>query len=136
MIDYQTEANNLNGGFFKPTEGQTTITLLSEMSEKKDREIKNAETGEAEKTIEVVPLEVKVKGERMTWEVPTNTSKSSLYGQLISLGQKWGNLQNQEITLLRQGVGRATRYTILEASSEKEGGKAPASAAKNNKVIG
>lgn len=111
-IDFEEEAQNLSG-YFTPDTGKTDIDFL-------DNGVKDTVTYENddgdEETRDVAKFTVSVDGEKKTWTVNVAQSPSSLYGQLMKVGADRGGLVGETITLIRQGTGTDTQYTVDEAA--------------------
>lgn len=111
-IDFEEEAQNLSG-YFTPDTGKTEIEFLD--NGVKDTVTYENDNGDDE-TRDVAKFTVSVDGERKTWTVNVAQSPSSLYGQLMKVGADRGGLVGETITLIRQGTGTDTQYTVDEAA--------------------
>lgn len=111
-IDFEEEAQNLSG-YFTPDTGKTEIEFLDNGT--KDTVTYENDTGENEER-DVAKFTVSVDGEKKTWTVNVAQSPSSLYGQLMKVGADRGGLVGETITLIRQGTGTDTQYTVEEAA--------------------
>jgi hypothetical protein len=110
-IDYEQEFEELGGSeFFTPSEGTNEIKFVSEGT---------ADTvtyDEDEGPRDVVRYDVVVDGEEFVWSVNKASSPSSLWGQLVKVARSKGGLEGEEITLIRNGTGTDTQYTVTEAA--------------------
>ncbi len=113
-FDYNGEIKKLEDAidWFKPEAGQIKLKILSEPIE---RTQDFTDSKGVVKSVEQIVIDVEVDGKKMKWSVTKGLTKSSLYGQMMIIGQKFKGLTNANITLLiKQGQNRKD-YTILEA---------------------
>lgn len=126
-MDFKTENERIEkmSNFFKPQAGTTKILFLDNGGEKYKKQM-NQKDGTA-KTIEQVDFKVEVlaipKSDTktqvkipLTWSL-TLGGKSSLYGQVVSVGATRNGLSGTTITLLAQRAAETgnLKYTVLEA---------------------
>lgn len=109
-IDFKQEKEKLSEGsqWFNPEPGTHIVKFLSN-GRVEDREYE----GEKRK---VGIFEVEVDGEELNWSVTKAKSKSSLWGQIMKIGAAREGLKGEEVTLIRNGTGKETNYTIQEAA--------------------
>jgi hypothetical protein len=107
--DWEKEAENLGTSeWFTPNTGTQTIRFLDD-GEKQQREYDD-------EVRDVQVFTVKVGGDEMKWSVTRGSTESSLWGQLVKVGADRGGLEGEEITLIRNGTGNDTQYTVQEAA--------------------
>lgn len=106
---WSNEAEKLGqSDWFNPDTGSTEITFLNEGKNE-------TRTYEGEKR-PVRVFNVEVEGKELKWSVTRGRSESSLYGQLVKVGADSNGLTDVTITLIRQGTGTDTQYTVQEAA--------------------
>lgn len=110
-IDFDNEAANLqDNDFWTPPTGTSKVTFKDNGRKTEVQyDDDEAPTPKAIFTIEV-------DGEEKQWSVTRGTSESSLYGQLVRVGADRGGLVGEELTLIRNGEGKQTQYTVQEAA--------------------
>ena len=111
--DWEKEANRIGSSdWFKPESGTQKVTFLDEGD---DQERKYQDDGETE-VREVCVFRVKVGGDELNWSVTKGTTDSSLWGQLVKFARDRGGLVGETVTLIRNGTGSDTQYTVQEAA--------------------
>lgn len=107
--DWEKEADKLGTSeWFTPKTGTQTIRFLD------DGEQEQREYDDEVRDVQV--FTVKVGGEEMKWSVTRGSTESSLWGQLVKIGADRGGLEGEEVTLIRNGTGNDTQYTVQEAA--------------------
>ena len=93
--------------WFKATPGEHKIKFLDDGT---------SLIGEFEgNPTEKIRFSILTQNKRFMWDITKGKTKNSLYGQLCLLGEKFGLISGQEITLLVKGEGKNKDYTIIEA---------------------
>jgi hypothetical protein len=106
-INWNEEADNLHG-WFTPPQGTTEVVFMDDgVFETRDYE------GEER---EVAVFAVEVDGARQKWSVTKASSPSSLFGQLARFAKAQDGLAGESVTLIRNGKGTDTQYTVQEAA--------------------
>ncbi|GAH39497.1 unnamed protein product [marine sediment metagenome] len=116
-MDYEKEFNELNQtgeGFFKPKQGIYKVKFLEEPEECVFKK-------EGEDDVPQVKVKVTVgkEAEESLWYITKGSTNKSLYGQLMAIGNFYGNLTDRNITLMvntirKDGKDQNT-YTVQEA---------------------
>ena len=112
--DWNQEADRIGtSDWFKPKAGTQKIKFLDEGD---DQEREYQDDGETE-VREVCVFSVQVGGDELKWSVTKGTTDSSLWGQLVKVAQDRGGLEGETVTLIRNGTGSDTQYTVQEAAN-------------------
>lgn len=118
-MDYNKEIESLKRQreFWKPTAGQWQVKVQSE--EEPDQFIDSDGIIHEQIRLDVAVMGTNkpgkaVKWEEFTWTVTKAKTLSSLYGQLMLLGQKKKQLNGIEFSLFVSNDGKKNSYTIPE----------------------
>ncbi len=129
MTDWNQEAENLGGSFWKPNSGTHKVKFLDNGTDTIYTNPKGNETPQKE-------FKIETDGEEKIWTVTKAKTVNSLWGQIVLVGRYHGTLENKEITLLVKydEANNKREYTIQEAlplmnqwekKKEPEKGSAP-----------
>ena len=112
-IDFDEEASNLQDDeFWTPPTGTTKVTFMD--NGRKTSVHYDEDDEPTPKAIFKIRVEDE-EGEKL-WSITRGKSASSLYGQLVRVGKDRGGLVGEELTLIRNGEGKQTQYTVQEAA--------------------
>ena len=118
-IDYQAELKKMeatsNTLYWKPSQGQHKLTLLSEPKETSytDKEGNKKDQWQFDVHVLTGPdADDKIKSR--PWSIPKSQSLLSLRGQLVKIASKTGKLAGTTLTLIVQGERMQRRYTVIE----------------------
>lgn len=112
--DWDEKADRIGSSdWFTPKTGTQKIRFLDEGD---DQEREYEDDGETD-VREVCVFRIKCGGDEMKWSVTKGTTDSSLWGQLVKVAQDRGGLEGETVTLIRNGTGSDTQYTVQEAAN-------------------
>jgi hypothetical protein len=107
--DWEEEAERIGSNdWFSPKPGSQTVRFLDE-GEEQTREYDD-------EVRDVQVFTVKVGGDELKWSVTKGETESSLWGQLVKVAVDREGLEGEELTLIRNGAGSDTQYTVQEAA--------------------
>jgi len=95
-MDYKNETEKLDkgGNTYKPEEGQHRIEILEEPEET----VYKDEDGNVTPQLKLL-IKEDLKPEILTWYIGKGVTSKSIYGQLMKVGAKQGQLKGQTLTL-------------------------------------
>ncbi len=114
-INYKEEVQKLqeseNRDWFKPTTGSYKLTIKEEPEEIE----KVFDPEKPQEITKQVRLNLDVGGENKTWDVGKGQTWNSVWGQLAVLGEKFGTLKGQTVTLNVTRAKGKNQYQVTEA---------------------
>ena len=118
MVDWKSEREKANEegslSFWKPPEGTSKVVLLDEGKE-------DSYTFDDGSTVHQVVFTIEYGGKQHKWGVPKAHKKTSLFQQVAKVAEIHNDaLTGKVLTIIRQGSGMDTRYTIIEAVQQEE----------------
>ena len=116
-IDWKSEKENLKQGYnwWKPKIGTHKVKILNDGDFYTTKAYSDGKIDEKKPDVEKIRFDIEVNSEKFAWGVTRGISESSLYGQLVLVGDSKGTLVGAEITVIAKGEGTERDYTIPEA---------------------
>ncbi len=112
-IDWDEEHDNLGSEWFNPDPGTHKVVFLDD-GEIDTRTYEDDNGNKEEREVGIFTVDV--DGETLKWSVTKGSTESSLWGQLVKYAKHHDGLAGEEITLIRNGEGSDTTYTVQEAA--------------------